>query len=53
MIRSKPDAAALEKVREAARAKRAELGLEPVPPEQAEYEANEAARKARRKGKRR
>lgn len=39
----------LEAVKVAARAKRAELGLEPVPPENLEYEAAQAARKAKRK----
>lgn len=56
MKRSRPSKAAIEQVRRDAQAKRAELGLEPVAPgnaEYAEYEAQQAARKARRKGKRR
>jgi hypothetical protein len=44
--------ARVEAAKASARAKRAELGLEPVPAENAEYEAQEAARKARRMRKR-
>lgn len=44
--------ARLEKVRTDAAAKRAELGLEPVPPENLEYEAAMAERKARKRKRR-
>lgn len=49
MKRNRPSKAALAAARAAAQAKRASIGLEPVPAENVEYEAQEAARKARRK----
>lgn len=42
---STPSKAALEKAKAAAQAKRASIGLEPVAPENVEYEAQEAARR--------
>lgn len=49
MKRSRPSKARLDAVKAAAQAKRAELGLEAVAPGNAEYEASQAAKKARRK----
>lgn len=44
--------ARVEDAKASARRKRAELGLEERPAENVEYDAQQAARKARRKGKR-
>lgn len=41
--------AGIEAAKASAQAKRAELGLDPRPEENLEYEAQEAARKARRR----
>lgn len=51
MKRTVPTAERLAQVRKDAQAKRAELGLEPVPAETAEYERAQAERKSRRRKK--
>lgn len=49
MKRTRPSKARLDAVKAAAQAKRAELGLEPVAPGNAEYEATQKAKRERRK----
>lgn len=47
--KSKASTAAIEKVKADAQAKRAAIGLDPIPPENLEYEAAMAERKARKR----
>jgi hypothetical protein len=51
MKRTRPSKERLDAAKAAAQAKRAELGLEPVAPGNAEYEAAQKAQEARRKRK--